>query len=248
MAAGARDDGSDDEMELWSRYGANPSPALRETLFTRHANFARNIARRHYREKSWGDIEFADLSQFAFAGLLEAIDRFDPKHGAPFRAFAAHRISGSITDGIARANEMREQVSWRHRLRRERLSSLAERSDVASPIEKLAEIAGGLALGFMLEGTGLLFESEEDKASSSPETAYESVAWNELVGELKSAIPALPERERTILERHYVDGLSFDQLALLLSLSKGRISQLHRAALARLRKRMRERGHFRMLR
>ena len=37
-----------------------------------------------------------------------------------------------------------------------------------------------------------------------------------------------------------------EALAALLAISKGRVSQLHRAALLLLKKRMRERGHFRL--
>jgi flagellar biosynthesis protein FlhA len=58
----------------------------------------------------------------------------------------------------------------------------------------------------------------------------------------------MPEREQTILRQHYVNSISFDQLAALLAISKGRVSQLHRAALSLLRKRLREHGHFRMIR
>jgi len=50
------------------------------------------------------------------------------------------------------------------------------------------------------------------------------------------------------LQEHYIHGVAFEQLASLLDLSKGRVSQLHRAALLLLRKRLREHGHFRMVR
>jgi RNA polymerase sigma factor for flagellar operon FliA len=43
------------------------------------------------------------------------------------------------------------------------------------------------------------------------------------------------------VRQHYDHGLSFAQVAQLMGLSRGRISQLHRAALDRLRKRLRTR-------
>ena len=246
---------ADDEALLWADFKHRSSSAARERLFLRFVGFARNVARRLHREHSWGDLELADLQQHAYTGLLEALDRYDPDLGTPFRAFAAHRISGSIRDGIARANEMREQISWRRRVRRERVRSLSEPqaetpSAAATPIEKLAEIAAGLALGFMLEGTSLFVEDDanEGQRIGVAATAYDSVVWRETVARLHEELAALPEREQNILRQHYTGGLSFDQLASLLSISKGRVSQLHRAALELLRKRLRERGYFRMTR
>jgi RNA polymerase sigma factor FliA len=241
-----------DEALLWADFKHRGSSAARERLFSCFVGFARNVARRLHREQSWGDLELADLQQHAYTGLLEALDRYDPDLGTPFRAFAAHRISGSIRDGIARTNEMREQISWRRRVRRERVRSLSElQAEMpATRIEKLAEIAAGLALGFMLEGTSLFVADGADggQRTDVAATAYDSVVWNETVSRLHEELAALPAREQSILRQHYTDGLSFDQLASLLSISKGRVSQLHRAALELLRKRLRERGYFRVTR
>ena len=233
------------ETALWIDFRSRGSAAAREKLFTHHAAFARNIARRHHRERSRGDIDLHDLYQLAYAGLLESIDRFDPRQGAPFRPFAAHRISGSIRDGIPRMSEIHEQMSWRHRVQRERMQSMHQPGAKQEPMERLTESVVGLALGCMLEGTGLIVQEEcgQSDIHAHTQTAYDSLAWKEMITRLRSEMLELPERERTILHRHYLDGLSFDDLSSLLGISKGRISQLHRGALILLRKRMAHRGH-----
>ena len=240
-----------EEESLWKSFKEDGSIAARQKLFSKHAVFARNIARRHYRERSFGDIELADLYQLAYAGLLEALDHFDPERGAPFRVYAAHRISGSVRDGIVQMSEMREQLSWHCRTRRERIQSLAELSQdsmsTSEAMASLAEIAVGLALGFMLEGTGL-FSDGDDKRSADgvSSSAYDSVVWREVVARLVSELENLPDREQAILRQHYFAGANFDQLASLMNITKARISQLHRAALLLLQKRMSARGHFRL--
>jgi RNA polymerase sigma factor for flagellar operon FliA len=226
--------------------------AARDQLFSRHAAFAKSIAHRHHRERSYGDLEVADLRQLAYAGLLEAIDRFDPRQDVPFRAFASHRISGSILDGMSKMNEMREQVSWRHRFRRERLQSLAQDNldsmNTRDAVAALADLAVGLALGFMLEGTGMMASPDQNggQVPSLRATAYDSAAWRELVDRLRMELSALPEREETLLRRHYMEGMSFEHLGQLMGVSKPRVSQIHRAALELLRKRLASRGHFRL--
>jgi RNA polymerase sigma factor for flagellar operon FliA len=47
-------------------------------------------------------------------------------------------------------------------------------------------------------------------------------------------------RESVIVRQHYENGVSFTHIAQLLGLSKGRVSQLHASAVARLRARI---GH-----
>lgn len=238
---------ADDEGELWNDFKKSKSRIARERLFSGHLAFARKVARRFHRERSWGDIELTDLYQYAYAGLLEALDRFDPGRGIPFRPFAVRRISGSIRDGIAHMSEMREQLSWRRRMRRERTQSLLESREPGTAIEKLAELAMGLALSFMLEGTGLVDEAaREHDQTRVHDTAYDTLVWRQTLAHLQRELAFLPEREQTILRQHYFHELSFDQLAALLAISKARVSQLHRAALMNLRKRMRAQGHFRM--
>lgn len=238
----------DAEAALWFAYRSHGSTAAREQLFSHHAAFARAIARRHFHERSRGDIDLQDLYQLAYAGLLESLDRFDPKLGTPFRAYATHRISGSLRDGILRMSDVREQMSWRQRIHRERMKSIGEKAAGQEPIERLTEIVVGLALGFMLEGTGLYMQENDQPGDiyAKTKTAYDSLVWKEMIDQLKNEMQMLPKREQAILQRHYLEGVDFEDLSKLFGVSKGRVSQLHRSALQILRKRLAGRGHFRI--
>jgi RNA polymerase sigma factor for flagellar operon FliA len=236
------------EEALWEAFRSGGSEAAREKLFAFHAGFARSVARRHFYERSRGDLDLQDINQLAYTGLLESLDRYDPRQGTPFKSFAVHRISGSIRDGIIRTSEMREQMSWHNRVKRERMHSIREGSSKTDPIDRLSDLVMGLALGFMLEGTGLVVPEENGQSNghTGGGTAYDSVAWKEMITQLRIELLKLPEREREILQKHYLIGMTFDDLSSLLRVSKGRISQIHGAALALLRKRMADRGHFRI--
>ncbi|WP_177198583.1 sigma-70 family RNA polymerase sigma factor [Novosphingobium sp. CF614] len=239
-----------EEASLWAALRGSQDQPARERLFLLHHAFARAIARRHYRERTRGDLEPADLDQYAFEGLLEAIERYDPDRGVPFRAFASRRISGNVVDGIGKASEMREQLSWSRRMRQDRVRSLSvgntEQSE--SALDALAELAVGLALGFMLEDSGLFGSTGEDcdQSMGTAPHAWQSLAWGEMKDLLVQELAGIGSREQTILKCHYMQGMAFEQIASLLGISKGRISQLHRGALATLRKRMAVRGHFRL--
>lgn len=245
--SGTERSSTEKEARLWNEFQRAHAAGAREALFTHYVPFAKAIAGRLYRRHTRGDIEIKELYQLAYAGLLEAIDRYDPSRGVPFRAYAGHRISGSVRDGAAHMSEVREQISWHAQLRRERTRSLVEDGAVGSesPIERLSEVAGALAIGFMLEGTGL-YAQDECERLPMPKSGYESAAWTEMVADLTSELDALDTREQTIVRQHYVNGVSFDIIASVLGVTKGRVSQIHRSALLKLQRRMHGHGHFRL--
>lgn len=224
------------EALLWTRLRLERRQEAREPLFNRYVGFARSIA---YRQRPYGQSGVRkDAEQWAYEGLLEAIDTFDPLRGSPFEAFARPRIVGSVRDGFAKHSELDAQRSQQRRIERERLRSLKERADSESredAITALARIAAGLAIGLMLDGTRLL--ASEDDPDPAPD-AYETLAWRQMQKRLCDEIDRLSANEATVVRQHYIHGLNFAQVADLMSLSRGRISQLHSAALIKLKKRL----------
>jgi RNA polymerase sigma factor for flagellar operon FliA len=226
------------EASLWRRLRFEQEFRCREQLFTRYRDLARAIAARQLRARPRNGVELPDMEQFAYEGLLVAIDRFDPLRGIPFPAFARRRILGSIFDGASKMNEIDAQFSYRRRLEAERARSVVTETLDDDPLRALAALASGLALGLVLAETHLV--ATEDGRDHSP-GAYETLAWRELQARLALQISRLPEREAMIIRQHYENDVSFARIAELLGLSRGRVSQLHARALATLQKRLGQR-------
>jgi RNA polymerase sigma factor for flagellar operon FliA len=239
-----RNDDADADLEanLWRDFKKHGSAKAREQLFDLYSPLARAVANRRLLHANRGDLERAEVRQLAYAGLLEAIDRYDFSLGAPFRAYAAKRISGSILDGLAKLSEVRQQVAFLRRLRRDRVRSLAAPGDEArsqeadDPLRQLAELAIGLALGFMLEGTRP-YDSPggEERAQTSP---FEGLAWKQALEAVEQEVSSLPDRQQAVIRRHYFEGIDFHQISELLGLSRGRVSQIHKEAIRELRTRL----------
>ena len=165
-------------------------------------------------------------------GLLESLDRFDPDRGVKFETFASRRITGAILNGVESLSEKQKQVSVRQQILRERMSSGSqERVGSNDPLERLADVAIGLAIGFVLEDTGMYVADER----GTPDTGYRSVQLAQLRNKLHAAIAELPDNERKVISLHYLQHEPFEAIARSFNLTKGRISQLHHAALRRLR-------------
>ena len=214
------------EASLWRRLRFEGNERCRETLFTRYMPLARALAAKYLKAQQTRSIERGDLDQFAFEGLLQSLDRFNPLKGVPFSAFARPRISGNITDGMARMSDMTAQLGHMRRSRRERLVSLQ------------ADLAFDLAIGIMLDDTGIV---ESADGADNRVNVYEGLAWRQAQAALTEEISSLPDNEGAVIQHHYQNGLNFATIAELLRLTRGRISQLHRSAIERLRRRLR---HF----
>ncbi len=180
------------------------------------------------------NIDYHDLVQFACVGLLEAINRYVPESTASFKTFCTPRIRGTMLEGIRKWTEANEQLSFQRRQRRERLAFLSDAEAGPDQLTSLASLASGLAIGMMLEGTGMYAGDEENHSPYG--NGYDNTAWQQSCAKLRHAVSTLPKTAGKVIRYHYFDLLPFEQIALLLGLSKGRISQLHRAGLEELRK------------
>lgn len=212
-----------------------------ESRVVEHLPLVRAIAARLYRAR-WSDaLPFDEYVQMGAVGLMEASQRYDAGRGVPFGAFASWRIAGSILQGLERATEHHQQVAVRRRLVSERLASLGgERPDPPTGaaldrrLARIAAVAVGLAVGFMLEGTGMY----SDGAEVTPMDGCAVLATRDLGRQLRDVLQALPPPERRVLEAHYFQQRSFADIALALHLSRGRVAQIHRRGIAQLRERL----------
>lgn len=226
------------ENDLWRRLRTDADPSVaRAALFDLHYPFAKQLAHRHHAKAGRQGMEFSELCQLACVGLLEATDRYDPDLGVPFRGFARRRIDGAIIDGLAHSSELRQQLSHRAQMRRERARSLfsanGEELSTGEAMDAFTDLIVGLALGFMMEEAGTV-----PADATWPPTAYRSLVWKEALQRASGEIENLPRQENLVVRHHYLEGLAFETIARLMSLTKGRISQIHRAALQRLRRRL----------
>jgi RNA polymerase sigma factor FliA len=199
-------------------------------------------------------VELAELLSFGREGLLDAARRFEPERGVPFRAYANFRVRGAIIDGVRVVGRLPRRAHDRLRgLEAAAKTSEGVLEDLHAPqppgawraqaeqtlSEHLAAMATAMAMG-LVAGSGRGEEGEPVGVSPAldPET---ETARAELLGLVRQAIGELPEQERELVRRHYLEGERFDLVAKDLGLSKSWGSRLHSRAIVRLTKRFRGR-------
>jgi RNA polymerase sigma factor FliA len=227
------------EAALWRRLRFENDAACREAIFNRYTPQAVRIAHAEFRGLPVGGCDRQDYEQWAFSGLLEAIDRFDPLRGPPFGAFARQRIRGAIIEGRTRGNDEIARRSQARRARTERISSLL--GDVSADVEtgdalaELSRLVVALAIGLASETASMRPAALEDADALGVMSNYDAGVWRDLCFGVRREIDRLPAQERAVVRHHYFNGIAFCDIATLIGLTPGRISQIHRNALKRLR-------------
>ena len=192
-----------------------------------------------------------DLMQVALIGLYHAINRFDPRQGLSFGAFAYPRIRGAILDEL-RAMDHVSRSSRSHLRRMEQFIGQWMCDHGRSPDE--TELSDGLGLqagelAALLEraqpwlsldeivvsgdGDGLtLMDILVDPNVSSPDADAQR---EDLRRHLRKAFLCLSSREQKILFLYYYEDLRLSEIAMLYGLSEARICQIHAMAITKLR-------------
>ncbi len=235
-----------DGERLLARYRRTRDPRAREEAIRCYMPLARRLASRYQR----GQDPLDDLLQVAYLGLVKAVDRFDPSHGARFSSFAIPTISGELRRHfrdtswtlhvprgvqeaalrVTRATSVLTTELGRPPTARE----LADATDLS-----LEDVAEALQARAIQDTTSL--DQPRAGGLDGDVTIAEVVGADderlELVEELATVAPliqALPLREREILFMRFARDLTQSEIAERIGCSQMQVSRLLRRAITRL--------------
>lgn len=204
-------------------------------LVTRHGALIDRAARR-IAGRTGGAVAAEDLWSAGAMGLIEAARRFDAARDVRFETFAAHRIQGAMLDELRRLDHLprrlRAQAEAVERARA-RLSRALQRDPSADELAQEVGL-GGEELAAVLgvtQPTPAVLEALE----APGEAADDAAARGQLLQAVAGAVAGLPERLQILLSLHYVEGLTYREIAKVLAVSEPRVCQLHAEAMAQLR-------------
>lgn len=228
-------------------------PIERDRLILEHLPLVRHIAKRVHNRLP-PSVVLDDLIHSGILGLIDAINKFDPSKLVDLRIYATHRIRGAILDSL-------RGLDWSPRLLRRKgktLDEVRERLTLTlrrEPTEaELAEQAGyGLGELRQLEEDLLradlatlqeqsIDEENGDGADDQPseeELSPYSLCYKQEIRELlRDSIGQLSDRERQVLALYYYEELTMKEVGLVLGVGEARVSQMHSAAVQKVRAHM----------
>ena len=187
------------------------------------------------------NVEVNDLIQEGMTGLLDALQRFVPQPNLGFEVYARTRIRGAIYDACRRNDILpryqRDQINQlesvigtlEHELgRAPDDSEIATRAgmDLTAYHEVMSSNISLMPIDELPEEHGPIDEDNDPLQRTS---------MKQLAGKLAEALSRLPEKEQMVMSLHYQEDLSYREIATVLNLTPGRISQLHTQAVIRIR-------------
>ncbi len=199
-----------------------------------------DVLARQLRRQFGPYVQVDDLASQGREALLIAARTFDPDRAVPFRRWANLRIRGAMIDGVRQNGNLPRRVYRQLRMLQaaDRVHENAAEEQASAPVtsdvdadakigDQLATAAMAMAVAFLSIGSGEALDRAQD-TKLSPE---EEVANAEVLARIRAAIAERPEAERRLLERHYFDGIAFEETARELGLSKSWASRLHARAI-----------------
>jgi RNA polymerase sigma-B factor len=234
------------EVDAWLQaYAVSRDPKLRQRIILAYLGLADRLAGR-YRTSRGTTLE--DLIQTARAGLIAAVDRYDPDHGTPFVPYAVACVVGELKRHL-------RDSSWRLHVPRplkERALRVCRAGDElhqllgrAPTTTELAEQLG-MAVEEVLDGSGAMSSRMEvsldrpvgvdgDGCLGDLMVAPEAREEPEDLLALPGLIAALPALEREVILLRFFQDLDQYEIAARVGCSQMHISRLQRRALARMR-------------
>lgn len=230
-------------------------PAERERLLQECLPEVRYIARRIH-DRLPPHVPFDDLVHAGILGLIDAIDKYDPGRNVQLKSYARFRIRGAILDSLRQMDwsprALRRQARRIEDAQRELGATLGRapnETEIAAhlgmPLAEYQQLLGelrGLDIGSLYTGT-------EDESLEGPhaslttkegEDPFSQCLRSEMRGLLAEAIEELEEKERHVLGLYYLEELTMKEVGVILNIGESRVSQIHTAAILRLRSRLRE--------
>jgi RNA polymerase sigma factor FliA len=230
----------DMEVELWEDFKASGDVATRNRIVLRYSPLVKYVVGR-VRAGIPQSVDSGDLLADGFIGLMDAVDKFEPKRGLKFQTYAVPRIRGAILDGMRKADwvprsvrsEMRgvdrARVALQHRLgRTPRDEEIADEMRISLvDLQRLYSKASY---------TGVTHLDESETAEQSlPGTVDIDTEAAEVRTALVGAIRLLPARDQVLMTLYYFEGLTLSEIGQVLQVTESRISQLHSRCTSSLR-------------
>ena len=241
---------------VWQRYKASADAMLREQLILHYAPLVTSVASR-VGMKLPSTVEHADLVSYGMFGLIDAIEKFEIDREIKFETYATSRIRGAILDELRASDWVPRSVRSKARAvdrahaelesalhRAPTDTEIAEHMQIpASELRSIRHLVSTVNLVALdevfgaseqLEPVGHL-DTARGARTTDPARSFESKETKFL---LSQAMDQLGEREKIMLVLYYYEGMTLAEIGKVLGVTESRISQMHTAAMARLREKL----------
>ena len=190
-------------------------------------------------------VEVDDLLQLGMVGLIEAAHNYTPKDDVSFSSYARLRVKGAIVDYLRKSSNLcrgtirRKQDFERAKRKLEKeLFREPEVHEIAAELNVKVDDLLSWQHDFAASQHQSLEEASEaygDFLFATDKSVEEKIFNGELKAILRTKLEDLNEQQLMVLQLYYVEELNVYEIAEILSVSTGRVSQIKSAAITKLK-------------
>jgi RNA polymerase sigma factor for flagellar operon FliA len=228
---------------------ANFEMSQRDVLLLEYLPQVQHVARRiHSRLPS--HVLREDLVHAGILGLMDAARKFEPSKNVKLKHYAEIRIRGAILDSLRlldwgprrlrRQGRRLEQATLRCKSKLghepDEIEIAAEMQLSLKTLQQLVGELRGLEIASLQSGANPYGEEGiEGCVESNEEDPYEQALRSEMTTLLEAAIAGLSGRDRKVLSLYHFQELTMKEVGAIMHIGQARVSQIHSAAMVRLR-------------
>ncbi|MGL1931433.1 MAG: FliA/WhiG family RNA polymerase sigma factor [Desulfotalea sp.] len=202
-----------------------------------------------------------DMKSAGMMGLFDASKKYDESKNILFKTFAEYRIRGAIFDEMRKLDWFSRTLRDKHNKISRSINKLElklgrdpEEFEIAKDLDMsleeyhttLSQVShlGCVSLNEFLDssddGRTFLDALVDHRKDNTPTAQIEK---QQLTAQIAEILKQLSEKESQVIALYYYEELSQKEIAEVLAVSEGRISQLHSQALTKLKVKMQNQLH-----
>ncbi len=229
--------------------------SYRDQLITEYLPYVKRIVHRIAVHLP-STIDIDDLMNVGVIGLIQAVDRYDPKRDNKFMTYAVFRIKGAVLselrsrDFLSRSNRRKIRdlentyLKLEQKLGRE-VEDMEVAQELGISVEQVYRTKQMSNISFIsFEELGYSSRDEKEKLMSylvdNEDDALTLTRLKEIREAVARAIEQLPEKERLVISLYYLEELTMKETGKVLNITESRVSQIHSQAVRRLRAKLRK--------
>ena len=223
-------------------------PNINQLIYD-HTNLVKKISwHLHARVNSIIDIE--DIIQIGMIGLISAAQNYIPQKNASFASYASIRVKGEILDFLRRSSNLDRTTITIKKNSEKAINNLRNKlgrepfeDEIASELGMSSQKYLEWSHAFEASVVKSLEDSYDDYSNwfithdLNPEEQINEV---ELRANLKEALKTLEGKEALIIQLYFVEELNIYEIAEVMDVTTGRVSQIKTSAIKRIREQIKK--------
>lgn len=203
------------------------------------------------------EVDIKEMLNSGIIGLVDALEKYDPRHETNFATYAQFRIRGAILDSFRSQDWVPRSMRHKAHLLENAYMKLeqlygrpAEDAEVAKELDMdidefyrlLTDIGGIVIVSFeeLAYGHGEERFVADDAMMATSDNPLDEVLETERVEIISRALDRLSEKERLVVTLYFYEELSLKEIGEIIGVTESRASQVRSRALLRLRSYLRK--------